>query len=173
MKLIWTLQLRPSQWATSLIFPLNVETPSTIRLANDPAQLSADMLDDVAYMMQACRRHVFILLTEDPRRILDWMRNGDERFQLVQRMVHVEWGVAIKAQSEADFKMPLAIDWPVRHRWIQSPEPPLELSPWMQHPFSTVGHTGVCEDCGVGKHESIMHTAAAPAYFKRVEYATT
>lgn len=168
--MIWTLDLSPSLWDESLVFPMTIVEPSVMRLSIDPAKLAQDLLDEVAYMMQANPRHTFRLLTADPDAVLNWMRRGDSCWQLVQRMHHVEWGVSIQTQQEATDKIPLAIAWPVRTRWVRHAAD-VNLSLWLPHPFSTIGHTGVCEDCGRGRGQNPMHQPGAPSYFQRVIHA--
>lgn len=168
--MIWTLDLKPWAWGSSLTLPLTIEGNETLRLANDPADLPPDLLDEVAYMMQASPRHTFRLLTADPNAVLNWMRRGDSCWQLVQRMHHVEWGVDLRTQQEATDKIPLAIAWPVRARWVRHAAD-VNLSLWLPHPFSTIGHTGVCEDCGRGRGQNPMHQPGAPSYFQRVIHA--
>lgn len=169
--MIWPLDLVPFAWSKSLVLPMEITQPANLRILHDAATLAgADLLDDVLYMIQATPRHTYELLTEYPAKLLDWMKENDTRWQLVQRLTAVSWGVKVKTQEEATWMIPQAISWPVRYRWVEAFEG-VNLSLWLPHGFSTIGHSGVCEDCSRGRAENHMHLPSAPSYFRKVAFA--
>lgn len=165
--MIWTLNLKPSEWSRSLVYPLTLGMPVLVELANDPASLPADLLDEVVYMMQAAR-HVYEICTADPLTVLAYMRSSSTRWELVQRIDNIQWGIKIPRQVDVLGMASTAARWPVKYRWVKSAEQ-LNLSPWQNHDFSTIGHSGVCEDCGVGRAENVMHKADTPSTFRRID----
>ena len=164
-EMIWQLSLKPSEWAKTLVFPLEAG-PGDIYLSTDPTSLPYELLDEVMYMIQAANRPVEIL-TFQPAALLKWMRSSTARWELVQRLTEVRWTLAIAGAYEVEELVPIAMQWPVAKRCIQSQEH-LDLFRWMPHEYSTMGGTGVCEDCGVGKGESEYHRADAKPGFWRV-----
>jgi hypothetical protein len=162
---IWSLNLKPSEWGASLVFPLRAPA-GDIYLSVDPSSLPAELMDEVMYVCQAAARPIEFL-TFYPALMLAWMRSSPTRWELVQRLNEVRWVLAVAGAHEVNRLVPEAMKWPVAKRCIQSPER-LNLSKWMRHEYSTIGHTGVCEDCGVGRAESAMHKPDAVDGFWRI-----
>ncbi len=120
-------------------------------------QMPFDLIDEVMYTMQRAHWHTFLVLTKRVGRALEYMKSSPARWQLVQRLKHVQWGASVGTQRHADLRIPIMLQWPVAQRWL-SMEPllePVSLRRWLSHEFSANPRTGFCEDCKWPKSDRI------------------
>jgi len=126
--------------------PLRVRKPARIGV-----QFMGDMFADhihiymvkaVWEVMEACPRHVFIVLTKRAKRMRDILSMMRPPFKTLP---NVWLGVSAEDQDAAELRVPDLLGTPAAHRWV-SVEPmlgPVDMKCWLEAELRAFGGNGV------------------------------
>lgn len=118
-------------------------------------RVSFEFIAAVYKTMAATPRHTYLVLTKRPSQAVAWYEWAAKREGYFAELgapwplPNVQLGISAENQRTLDARTHLLLQCPAAIRWI-SAEPllgPIDLRPYLPHPFDREPHCPWCEDC--------------------------